>query len=323
MKMTLLPTEQTVGSILCHNIDDGQGSKAFAKGHAVRPDDIARLRQLGLNAVYVVSLEAGDVHEDAAADRLARAVMGAGLTMAKAGGGRVNLLAAQRGVVSLKPAALDAVNAIDGLTAATLREHSVVEGGKIAATIKIIPYAVPESSLRQAEDIAAAAGGIIVVRALAPRRVAIILTGSPSAREKVAASFEPPLRQRLAALGSQAAPAVYTPEDPAAIAQALSAAIGQNAELIIIAGQTSIMDGDDITPQGIRLAGGQIEHYGVPVEPGNLLLLAYVGDTPVLGAPGCARSLHTNVIDLTLPRLLAGERVTRQDLIALGNGGLL
>jgi molybdenum cofactor cytidylyltransferase len=323
MKMQMLPTETTVGTILCHNIDDGRGGKAFAKGHAIQPDDVARLQALGHRSVYVVSLEPGDVHEDPAATRLARAVVDTGVEATRANTGRVNLLAQHHGVVTVKPDALQLVNGIDGLTVATLPRYSVVGNGKIAATIKIIPYAVSEDSLRQAEEIGRAAGGIVGVRPLPEMTVAIVLTGSEAAREQVTSAFEPPLRERVQALGSRPLAAAFVAEEPAAIAKALSAALKGGAGMVIIAGQTSIMDKDDITPQGIRLAGGAIEHYGVPVEPGNLLLLAYAGTIPIMGAPGCARSRQTNVIDLVLPRLLSGEHMTRQDLIALGNGGLL
>lgn len=319
MNMQMLPTAMTVGKILCHNIDDGRGGKAFAKGHTIQADEVARLKELGHESVYVVTLDAGDVHEDAAATRLARALVGDGVEPTMASTGRVNLLSLHHGVVAVNAAALLAVNSIEGLTAATLPAHSVVEAGKIVATIKIIPYAVSETSLRRAEQVEKAIG----VRPLRQLSVPLILTGSAAAHDKVVATFEPPLRERIQALGSQPQPAAYVPEEPTAIAQAITAALQSNPGLIIIAGQTSIMDKDDITPQGIRLAGGRIEHYGVPVEPGNLLLLAYIGDVPVMGAPGCARSRQTNVIDLVLPRLLSGEQITRQDLIALGIGGLL
>ena len=323
MKMQMLPTETTVGTILCHNIDDGQGGKACAKGHIIQAGDVARLQALGLQSVYVVTLDAGDVHEDAAATRLAQAVMAGGVEATRASTGRINLLAQHHGVVTVKPDALQSVNSIDGLTVATLPRYGVVGAGKIAATVKIIPYAVSDASLKQAEAIGQAAGGIVGVRPLREMKVAIILTGSAAAREKVTSTFEQPLRERVQALGSQPQAAIFVAEEPKAIAQALSAALKDGAGMVIIAGQTSIMDKDDITPQGIRLGGGAIEHYGVPVEPGNLLLLAYAGAIPVLGAPGCARSRQTNVIDLVLPRLLSGEHMTRQDLIALGNGGLL
>lgn len=323
MKLELLPTHSTAGKIFCHNIDDGKGGKAFAKGHLIQPGDIARLQELGHDSVYVVTLDEHDVHEDAAATRLALAVKGSGVEVTKATSGRVNLLAVQRGVVTLNVQALESVNGSDGLTVAVLREHSVVEAGKIVATVKIIPYAVNEKDLRFAEDVGQLAEGIVSVLPILPGKVAIILTASETAHEHVVANFEAPLRQRVTALGCHPLPTVVVAEQPATIARAISDALQQHVSVIIIAGQTSIMDSNDITPQGIRLAGGKIECFGAPVEPGNLLLLASVRGTPVLGAPGCARSRQTNVIDLVLPRLLAGELLAQRDIRALGNGGLL
>ena len=323
MKLELLPTNSTGGKILCHNIDDGKGGKAFAKGHLIQRGDIARLQELGHDSVYVVTLDEHDVHEDTAATRLALAVKGSGVEVTKATTGRVNLLAMQRGIVTLNVQALESVNGVDGLTVAALREHSVVEAGKIVATVKIIPYAVSEKDLRFAEDIGQFGEGIVRVQPILPAKVAIVLASSETAREHVVANFEAPLRERVTALGCNPLPTVVVAEEPVAIARAITDALQQHASVIIIAGQTSIMDNNDITPQGIRLAGGKIECFGAPVEPGNLLLLANVRGVPVLGAPGCARSHQTNVIDLVLPRLLAGELLAQRDIRALGNGGLL
>ena len=323
MKLELLPAHSTAGKILVHNIDDGKGSKAFAKGHLIQTADVARLLELGHDSVYVVTLDADDVHEDAAATRLAQAVQGSGVEPTKAVTGRVNLLAVQRGVMTVNAQALESINGIEGLTVATVREHSVVEAGKIAATIKIIPYAVSEKDLRFAEDIGTFAEGVVALRPILPGTVAIILTGSETAREQVIAHFEAPLCERVRALGCAPLPTVFVAEEPAAIARAIGNVMQRHVRLIIIAGQTSIMDKDDVTPQGIRLAGGKIESFGAPVEPGNLLLLANLRGTPVMGAPGCARSRQTNVVDLVLPRLLAGELLAQRDIRALGNGGLL
>jgi molybdenum cofactor cytidylyltransferase len=137
----------------------------------------------------------------------------------------------------------------------------------------------------------------------------------------------PAIESRIVELGSSILANRYVPPDEPAVAAAISGLSAAGVDLLIIAGETSIMDRDDVTPQGIRMAGGRIEHYGAPVEPGNLLLLGYLdrpsGTIPVLGAPGCVRSRDTNIVDLLLPRLLAGEVITRQDIVALGHGGLL
>ncbi|MCB0164870.1 MAG: molybdopterin-binding protein, partial [Anaerolineae bacterium] len=163
----------------------------------------------------------------------------------------------------------------------------------------------------------------VAVKPFVVRQAMLITTGSEVARDKVAGSFTGPLRERLAEFGTTLIEGPYVAEDEQAISQAIRAALDSAIEMILIAGETSIMDTDDITPRAIKAVGGEIIHHGVPVEPGNLFMLAYHGDIPVVGAPGCARSKSYNVIDMVLPRLVAGERLARHDLVQLGHGGYL
>jgi molybdopterin biosynthesis enzyme len=323
MHLQTVPVEEAVGNILVHNIADETGRKAFSKGHVVREEDLEKLVHLGRREVYVAALEPGDVHEDQAAARLAEAVAGPGITLGRAAAGRVNLHAAQRGLLKVDASAVDRINDLDGLTVATLHGDTVVSEKQMVATIKIVPFAVPGDRLERAEAMARERAGAVQVQPFRPTNVALVLTGSEATRERVVRAFEGPLRERVEALGSRMMDVTYVPENEIAIAEAIGAAIERGADLVILAGETSIMDADDITPRGIRRAGGQIEHYGAPVEPGHLLLLAYCGSVPILGAPGCARSRRHNVVDIILPRLLAGERLTRADIVALGVGGLM
>jgi len=318
-----VPIEEAAGKILVHNVADETGRKAFGKGHVVAREDLEKLAQLGRRDAYVAELEPGDVHEDQAAARLAAAIAGPGVLPGRATTGRVNLHAAYRGLLKVDAETLGRVNDLDGLTVATLRDYTVVSEKQMVATIKIIPFAVPGTRLEQAENMGRERPGAVQVMPLRQVDVALVLTGSEAARQRVFQAFEGPIRERVEALGSRVVDVTYVAEDEAAIAGVLGAAVERGAGLVILAGETSIMDADDITPRGIRRAGGQIEHYGAPVEPGHLLLLAYRGPVPILGAPGCARSRERNVVDLILPRLLAGERLTRADIVALGVGGLM
>jgi molybdenum cofactor cytidylyltransferase len=182
---------------------------------------------------------------------------------------------------------------------------------------------VRETELMRAEAIGRDNGSVVSLAPLRQLGVGVILVGSTLARERIERGVYPAIEARVAGLGSAVLATRYVDSEEHAVAEALSELRAAGAQLLIIAGETSIMDRDDVTPQGIRLAGGQIEHYGAPVEPGNLLLLAYLDDLPVLGAPGCVRSRDINIVDLLLPRLLAGEYVTRRDIVELGHGGLL
>jgi molybdopterin biosynthesis enzyme len=324
MYQTTLSPEQAIGHILRHNLSDVHGHKAFSKGHRIAERDLPRLRELGVLQLRVAVLEPGDVHEDEAARRLAEAVCGAGVIARPPAASRVNLLAEADGVVRVDVAALLQINEIDGLTVATLPRNTLARTRKRVATIKIIPFAVPEHDLVRAEAIGRAArGGIVALDPVRQQQIGVVLVGSVAARERIKIGVLPAIESRVAELGSTVLAARYVAPDEQAIAAVLGELRDAGAELLIVAGETSIMDRDDVTPRAIELAGGCIEHYGAPVEPGNLLLLAYLGELPVLGAPGCVRSRDTNIVDLLLPRLLAGERVARRDIVELGHGGLL
>jgi molybdenum cofactor cytidylyltransferase len=327
MYQTILPPEQALGHILRHNLADQRGHKALSKGHRIAPADLPLLRALGIESLRVAVLEPGDIHEDEAAQRLAEAVCGSGVIAQAPAASRVNLLAEADGVVRVDSERLLQINQIDGLTVATLPSHALVRARKRVATIKIIPFAVPEAALRQAEVIGSSGAGIVALSPLRPHTVGIILVGSAAARERIERGVAPAIEARVIELGSRILATYYIPSDEPAVAAAITNLRASGADMLIIAGETSIMDRDDVTPQGIQMAGGRIEHYGAPVEPGNLLLLGYLDGfnkpIPVLGAPGCVRSRDTNIVDLLLPRLLAGESISRQDIVALGHGGLL
>lgn len=323
MKLVTIPIEQAVGGILIHNIPDAQGHKAFAKGHQVTEADIAKLLELGKTEVYVGMLEDGDVRENDAATRIAIAVAGKNVEQSAVSGGRINLMADRRGVLEINSHALTQVNSISGVTVATVPAHRPVEANKIIATIKTIGLALPESSIAEVESVAKVSGEVISIRPLGATRVGVILSSSMEARGRVEAGLMPPIRARVEELGGEIASHENIEESESTLADAITRATAAHVDCVIIAGETSIMDRDDVTPRGVERAGGTIEVYGAPVEPGNLLLLGYCGTVPILGAPGCVKSRDLNVVDLILPRLLAGERVTRGDIVELANGGLL
>ena len=323
MRLVNIPIDQSVGAILVHNVMGGDGRKAFAKGQVVRAEDIDKLRALGKTTVYAALLDRDDVREDDAAARLARAVAGDGIELSKPSGGRVNFYAAQRGCLRVNLDALKRINELEGITLATIPRFSPLAPRKMIATLKTIGLALPTATLRAAEEIVRASGALLSVAPAQNQKVAIVLTGSENGKAKVRETFAPPIRARVEKLGAQVIAEDYAVEDENAIANAIEKATRAGAQMIILAGETSVMDADDITPRGIQRAGGVIELYGAPVEPGNLLLLAYRGNVPIIGAPGCIKSRETNVVDLILPRLVAGERVTRADVNALAEGGLL
>ncbi|GAB4209640.1 MAG: molybdopterin-binding protein [Roseiflexaceae bacterium] len=327
MYLAQLAPEDALGHLLVHNLPDANGHKAFSKGHRLVAADLARLHELNLAELLVAVLEPGDVPENEAARRLAAAACAPGVVASTAAAGRVNLLAEAAGVVLVEQETLLRINLLDGLTIATRPAYSATKARKRVATVKIIPFAVREEQLAEAERIARAAGGVVGLRRLRPLAVGVVLVGSPAARPRIEQGVAPAVAGRIGDAGARLLATRYVAPDPEQIAQAVLALRVAGAELLIVAGETSVMDQDDMTPRGVRRAGGVVEHYGAPVEPGNLLLLAYLDDAggsmPIIGAPGCVRSRDLNIVDLILPRLLSGERLSRSDIARLGHGGLL
>lgn len=322
-----MPVSEAVGKILGHNVAGADGRRALRKGRVLTEADVALLGTLGRSIVYVARPGVDDVDEDSAALRIAQAVRGENLVVSSPNVGRVNVTSQVLGVLRVDAARLARLNDGDGVTVATLRHNCVVRPGQLTATVKVVPFVLPSATLVAAENTGSEGGPLLCVDPLPRRTVGVVLSGSEASRERVVADFTPPLSARVEALGSALATVEFIPlEDPsgeAALAAALKRQVATGASLIILAGETAIVDRHDVAPRAIEGAGGLIESYGAPVDPGNLLLLGYLGDVPIVGAPGCARSRNENVVDWVLPRLLAGDRISRAEIVGMGHGGLL
>lgn len=327
MKFGPVPLDEACGKILGHNVTAPDGRRAFRKGKPLDADDIEKLRALGRKTVYVAELEAGDVEEDAAAQRIAQHLADDHFRLSGPSTGRVNLYSLAQGIVRVDVDRLLEINRCSGVTLATLRNNSAVIKGKMAGTLKILPYALSESVVSAAAEIAGGEGPLIWMDPLESRQVSLVLSGSPIAQDRIVRSFESALNQRLTALGSSIKSIDYIPldeeEDETELAQTLERRVREGTELIIMAGDTAIMDSQDIAPRAVARAGGEVICFGAPVDPGNLLMLAELDQVPIMGAPGCARSPKDNIVDLLLPRLLIGDRLTQDDIISLAHGGLL
>lgn len=326
MKFEPVPLLEAEGKILGHNIADADGRRLLRKGKPLTEEDLGKLRLLGRSSVYVAIMEADDVDENKAARRVAEAVCGPGLHLAGVASGRANLLADEMGILRIDVDRLTRINECNGVTLSTLTTHSPVHARQITATVKIIPYAVPGSVLRSVEEIASEKGQIVRVDALPARSVGMILSGSTSIHTRLVSDFAP-LSDRIEKLGSSVARtdfvALDDEPDEATLAEMLNQHLAAGVGMILLAGETAIMDSHDIVPRAVERVGGHVESVGAPVDPGNLLMLAYIGDVPIVGAPGCARSRKTNIVDWILPRLLVGDKLTRRDIVELGHGGLL
>ncbi|MCB8960590.1 MAG: molybdopterin-binding protein [Ardenticatenales bacterium] len=325
MKFGPVPLNDATGKILGHNIAGPDGRRALRKGKPLTPADIELLAGLGRATVYVAEMEAGDVREDEAARQIATVVAGDHLRQSGAATGRLNLFAESLGLLRVDSARLRELNALEGITLATLPHNLPVRPGKMVGTIKILPYAVPGRVLEEVAMLGQR-GPLLWLTPLPAKNVALILSGSPSARERIEKGFYNALQARLEQLGSTISATRFIPlEDEQGelmLAETIAATIG-SVDMVVLAGETAIMDRYDIAPRAVERAGGRVTCFGAPVDPGNLLMLGYLGSKPVLGAPGCIRSPKDNIVDIVLPRLLAGDYLTKLDIIDLGHGGLL
>jgi molybdenum cofactor cytidylyltransferase len=328
MRFEECTVDQALGMILAHNVADSAGRRVLRKGVCLTEQDVTQLAKLGHQTVTVAVLEAGDVHEDEAAATLGTALQTEQLHAGRPAGGRVNLHAMVDGLLEVDAGRLLALNLLPGITLATRPYHLVVgpnQDTDFVATLKIVPYAVRRSDLGQAMALAQPRPGIVEIRPLPHgRRVALLLIGAPAVHDKLRDDFLPPTRTRVERLGAKLVAVEAVSDEIPAISKAATR-LALQSDLIVVAGQTSIMDEDDTTLCALRQSGAEIALHGVPVEPGNLLALAYFRGTgtPVLCAPGSARGLNRSVVDLILPRLLVGEHLGRAEIAALGLGGLL
>ncbi|MBA5776974.1 NTP transferase domain-containing protein [Stappia sp. F7233] len=319
MRFGRTPVSEAEGALIAHSVRLPDG--ALKKGHSITAADVAKLTEAGISHVIAARLEAGDLHEDHAAERLARAADGGNLHREPAFTGRVNLFAREAGVLVVDKAGIDAANRIDpAITFATLPNYASVARGRMVATAKIIPFAVAESLIEEAETTILDA---VCIHPFRPRRVGLVATElghlKPSVMDKTRRITE----ERLAASGSSIFRELRVPHDEVAVASAFTRLHAEGAELIIAFGASAIVDIQDVVPAAVVAAGGRIVHFGMPVDPGNLMLLGEFGGVPVVGAPGCARSPKENGFDWVLDRLLADLSVAPEDITGFGVGGLL
>ena len=317
------PLAEAEGAILAHSLK-AEGL-SFKKGRRLSKADVEALKATGIEILIAARLEADDVHEDEAAAAIAAAVGGEHLTASAAFTGRCNLIADGRGVLAIDRARLDRLNLVDeAVTIATLPPYDLVEPKQMAATIKIIPFAVPQRVLDACLALAREGDQpLIAVSELRPRKVGLVQTSLPGQKPSLLDKTREAIDTRLAALDCPPAEERRCSHDAEATADAVSELRASGCELLLVSGASAIVDRRDVVPAGIVAAGGTIEHFGMPVDPGNLMLLARLDALPVIGLPGCARSPKVNGFDWVLQRLLADVPVDPRDVMTMGAGGLL
>jgi len=322
MKFDRIPLRTAAGAILAHSVATPGG--VIKKGRVLTADELSRLAAAGIEDIIAARLEPGDVGEDQAAARVARAAAGTNTHSAAPFTGRANLFADVAGLADIDAAGVSALNSLDeGLTIATLPRFERVAAGQMVATVKIITFALPEPVVARAEMLARDAGGLVRIAPLRAKTAGLVLTRLPATKSSVLNKRRQAIATRLEGLGSHLGPVETVAHDAAAVAAAIGRMQAAGADPIIVFAASAIVDRGDVIPAGLVAAGGAILRLGMPVDPGNLMLLGRLGDTDVIGAPSCAASPKINGFDWVLERRLAGLEVSSADVAAMGLGGLL
>jgi molybdopterin biosynthesis enzyme len=319
-----LPISKAIGRVLAHDVTRIVPGRSkgpeFRKGHVVRQQDVETLLDMGKAHIYVLELSRHQIHEDTAAQRIAAAAAGPGLKLSPVTEGRVNMIAQNTGLLKVDVPALRRINAVGDVVFATVHGNHRVDAGQPVAGTRVIPLVVPESLVAKAEALCRVHPPLIAVKPFESLKVGMIVTGSEVFHGRIKDQFGPVVEKKFAALGSTIAHRRYVSDAIDKTVGAVRSLVNKGAGMIVLTGGMSV-DPDDRTAAGIRSAGADVVTYGAPTFPGAMFMLAYIGDIPVLGLPGCVMYHRTSIFDLVVPRLLAGERLKRDDIAALGHGG--
>lgn len=318
--------EDALGTRLAHDLTEIRPGEfkgaAFHKGHTVCDDDLCRLQKMGKNHLYVLDLDEDEIHEDQAAAILADALAGEGVVWKdQPREGKIKLLADRDGLFTVNTAALAAFNMVDEVMCATLHDHTIVKKGQLVAATRAIPLVMKRTAIERAAAIARQNGAVLAVNSIRKAIAGLVITGNEVYHGLIEDRFAPILTEKIEALGSEVAAVTFAPDDAELIRTAIESHLERGCNLLMLSGGMSV-DPDDVTRQGIRAAGAIEMHYGAAVLPGAMFLVAYIGDIPLLGVPACGLYHRITVLDLVLPRILAGEKIGKAELAFLGHGGL-
>ena len=324
--MKKIKTQDAVGMTLCHDITevrDGFKGRAFRRGQVITPADVDHLLNLGKKHIYIWEENAGEIHEEDAALRLAAMAPVAGAEWTGPSEGKMTLTAKRDGLFRVNRPLLDRINGIGEITIATLPDHYPVKAGEKLCGLRIIPLVCKETEILEAEQLAGAAERPLME--LIPYRenlpVGLIVTGSEVYSGRIRDKFEPVVREKVAPFGADVLGCIFCDDDLAMLKNAIEKWYDRGAQILVMTGGMSV-DPDDLTPTAIRESGARVVTQGVPAQPGNMFTVAYLGDMTVLGVPGAAIHAKTTMLDVVLPQVFTGVPFTRQELRALGAGGL-
>ena len=321
--MKKIKVQDAIGMELCHDItemNDNFKGAAFQRGHIIREEDVEHLLNLGKRTVFVWEDQAGEIHEDDCARRMAAMAPVEGAHYTEPSEGKVLLFADQRGMFRVNTNLLNRLNSIGDITIATLPDHYPVEAGARLASMRIVPLVTKEEQILEAERMCAQEA-LLALRPYQAKKLGVIITGSEVYSGRIQDKFEPVVRAKMAQYPCEIVGVTVCDDDLDMIVNAAKTHLEHGADFLIFTGGMSV-DPDDLTPTAIRQLGADIVTHGVPSQPGNMTLVAYLGDVPVLGVPGAAIKLPTTIFDVLLPQIFAGDKITKEELIQLADGGL-
>ena len=322
MKALTVGVKQSTGRVLCCTIFRAGGKKLLAKGHVISDEDVRLLETEGMEQVWVTDLEEGEVGEDDAVLKVSQEMACGALEIRLAAGGRANLVTTESCCLLVDDELLRQINCTSSVAIATAQNFSYAKAGQRVATIKSTPFAVAKSELEAVISVLTERGPILQARPIRTPSIAVLYT-DPVNGDRARQLFEAIMRQRLERLDASASYVLASLEEEGAVAKSLHHLLRARPTTVMIASTTAPAGPEDVVGQAMLKAGCQIERFLAPVEPGNLLLLGYKDDIPVVSAPGCFRSAKPNVVDLVLPPMLARYRVSGWEIACLGHGGLL
>jgi len=320
-----IKVEEAVGRRLAHDITRIVPGKfkgaGFRRGHVVKQDDIPKLLDLGKKQVYVLQLKPGELHEDEAARRMARAMSGPGLHLRGPSEGKVDFLANTPGLLKVNVPALEKINAVGSIILSTRHNHSRVQSGEVVAGTRIIPLTIRKSKIERVEEICRKERAVLKILPFRPKKVGIIVTGSEICEKRIKDRSAGIVKKKVEALGSRVVSKAVVTDDPWLIAKKIREMRTADCQVIVTTGGLSV-DPDDVTLEGIQRSGAEVIFYGVPILPGSMSVYARLGKTVILGAPACVIHDPITALDVFLPRVLADDPIFAEEVALLGHGSL-
>lgn len=323
--MKQVPVEEAIGMMLAHDMTEIIPGKskcaAFKKGHIIREEDVPRLLKMGKEHIGIIEYKDSDIHENEAAIRMAKVAAGKGIALSEPAEGKVSLISEYNGLLKVNYKTLFELNSIEDMMIATLHTDRLIKENIVVGGTRIIPLITQEKNVEEFERVCKENYPIIQVLPLRRFKVGIVTTGSEVYHKRIEDKFGPVIRRKFDELDCEVIGQIYSNDSADMIADSINQLINEGAEFITCTGGMSV-DPDDVTPLGIRKTGATIISYGAPTLPGAMFMLAYKGNIPIVGLPGCVMYARRTIFDLVVPRLVAEEKLTKEDIIRIGHGGL-